>query len=90
MCRNLNLGLTTKAKACKGASWEWSSGVTFHAHGSVGKYEGMSTHTPKCTPLLLFDNPFVLNLCMWECCPFVNHDNGVVAQWIFFLGVMEK
>jgi len=34
----------------------------------------------------LFDNPFVLNLCMWECCPLVNHDNGVVAQWNVFFG----
>jgi hypothetical protein len=29
---------------------------------------------------LLFDSPVVLNLCTCECCPLVNHDNGVVAQ----------
>ncbi len=40
--------------------------------------------------LLLFDCPFVLNLCMCECCHFVNHDNGVVAQWNVFGGSMEK
>ncbi len=34
----------------------------------------------------MFDNPFVLNLCMWECCSLVNHDNGVVAQWNVFFG----
>jgi hypothetical protein len=27
--------------------------------------------------LLLFDGPFVLNFCVHECCPFVDHVNGV-------------
>jgi len=44
---NLNLGLMTKAKACKGAGQEGSLGVTSHAFGSVGECEGMNTHTPK-------------------------------------------
>jgi hypothetical protein len=46
-CRNPNLGLATKAMACKGTSQEWSLGVTFHAPGSVGKCERMNPHTPK-------------------------------------------
>jgi hypothetical protein len=41
-CRNPSFGLATKAKACEGASQEWSLGVTFHAHGSVGECEGMN------------------------------------------------
>jgi hypothetical protein len=45
-CHNPNLGLTTKAKACKGASQEQSPKATFHAPGSVGKCEGMNPHTP--------------------------------------------
>jgi hypothetical protein len=45
-------GLTTKVRACKSAGQEWSSRVTFHAPGSVGKYEGMNPHTPKCAPTL--------------------------------------
>jgi hypothetical protein len=47
MCRNPSLGLATKARACKGAGQEGSSGVTFHALGSVGECEGMNPHTPK-------------------------------------------
>jgi hypothetical protein len=46
-CHNPNLGLVTKAKAFKGASQEGSSGITFLVHGSVGKCEGMNSHTPK-------------------------------------------
>jgi hypothetical protein len=52
MCRNPNLGLTTKARACKGVSQKWSLRVTFHALGSVGECEGMNPHTPKRTPTL--------------------------------------
>jgi hypothetical protein len=51
-CRNPSFGLTTKARACKGANQEWSSGVTFHAPKNVGKCEGMNPHTPKWTPNL--------------------------------------
>ncbi len=29
-CCNLNLGLVTKARACKGVGQEWSPGITFH------------------------------------------------------------
>jgi hypothetical protein len=42
LCRNPNLGLTTKARACEGACQEWSPRVTFHAPKSVGKCEGMN------------------------------------------------
>jgi hypothetical protein len=47
ICRNLNLGLVTKARACKGASQEGSMGVTSHAPRSVGECEGMNLHIPK-------------------------------------------
>jgi hypothetical protein len=46
-CRNLSLGVATKAGACKGAGQEGSLGVTSHAPGNVGECEGMNTHTPK-------------------------------------------
>jgi hypothetical protein len=52
ICHNPNLGFTTKARACKGVGQHGSSGVTFHAHGSVGKCEGMNLHTPKWVPTL--------------------------------------
>jgi hypothetical protein len=51
-CHNPNLGLTTKAKACKGAGQEGSPGVTSHAPESVGKCEWMNPHTPKWAPTL--------------------------------------
>jgi hypothetical protein len=51
-CRNLSLGLTIKAKACKGASQKGSPGITSHAPRSVRKCEGMNFHTPKGTPTL--------------------------------------
>ncbi len=46
-CHNLNFGLATGARVCKGASEEWSLGITFHALGSLGKCEGLNPHTPK-------------------------------------------
>jgi hypothetical protein len=46
-CRNLNLGLTTKAKACKVAGQEGSLGVTSRAPMSAKECEGMNLHTPK-------------------------------------------
>jgi hypothetical protein len=52
LCHNPSLGLTTKARACKGASQEVSMGVTSHAPESVGKCEGMNLHTPKWAPTL--------------------------------------
>jgi hypothetical protein len=52
ICCNPNLGLTTKARACKGAGQEGSSGVTSYVPGSVGECEGMNTHTPKWAPIL--------------------------------------
>jgi hypothetical protein len=47
----------TKARACKGASQEWSLGVTFHGFGSVGECEGMNPQTPKWTPTLRIKIP---------------------------------
>jgi hypothetical protein len=52
VCRNPNLGLMTKARVCIGANQEWSSRITFHALKSVGKCEGMNSHTPKWVPTL--------------------------------------
>jgi hypothetical protein len=49
-CCNPSLGLTTKARACKGAGQERSSTVASHAFGSVKECEGMSPHTPKRAP----------------------------------------
>ncbi len=46
-CYNPNLGLVTKARACKGVGQEGSSRVTSHVLGSVGECEGMNPHTPK-------------------------------------------
>jgi hypothetical protein len=46
-CHNLNFGIATKARICKGAGQEWSSGVTFHAPRNVGECEGMNPNTPK-------------------------------------------
>jgi len=46
-CRNPNLGLATKARACKVVGQEGSSGVTLHAPKSVKECEGMNLHTPK-------------------------------------------
>jgi hypothetical protein len=51
-CHNPSLRLTTKARACKGASQEGSPGVTSHVPKSVGECEGMNLHTPKWTPTL--------------------------------------
>ncbi len=51
-CRNPNLGLTTKRKACKSAGQEKSLGVTFHAPKSAKECEGMNLHTPKGIPTL--------------------------------------
>jgi len=51
-CHNLSLGLATKAKACKSVGQEWSSGVTFHAPGSVRECEGMNPHTSKWALIL--------------------------------------
>jgi hypothetical protein len=32
-CRDPNIGLTTKARACKGVSWKWSPWVTLYVLG---------------------------------------------------------
>ncbi len=46
-CRNPNLGLVTKARACKAAGQEGSPGITSHVPGSEGECEGMNLQTPK-------------------------------------------
>jgi hypothetical protein len=48
-CRNLNLGLATKIRACKGEGQKGSPRVTFHVLGSARECEGMNPHTPKWT-----------------------------------------
>jgi hypothetical protein len=50
--RNPNLGLTTKARACKGVGQEWIPKVTFHAPKSVGKCEEWTSTLPKWAPTL--------------------------------------
>jgi hypothetical protein len=49
-CRNLNIRLATKARACKGEDQEGSPRITSHVPRSVGECEGMNPHTPKWTP----------------------------------------
>jgi hypothetical protein len=49
-CRNLNLGLMTKARACEGACEVWRLGVTFHVPRSVQKCEGMNLTLPSELP----------------------------------------
>jgi hypothetical protein len=46
-CRNPNLGLATKARACKGASQEGSMGITSHVPMSVGKCKKINPHILK-------------------------------------------
>jgi hypothetical protein len=46
-CRNPNLGLATKARACKCEGQKGSSRVTSHVPVSVGECEGLNLHTPK-------------------------------------------
>ncbi len=49
-CCNPNLGLATKAKACKRARQEGDPRGTSYTPKSVGKCEKMNLHTPKATP----------------------------------------
>ncbi len=51
-CRNLSLGLATKARVCKGTGQEGSPGNTSHAPRSIGECERRNPHTPKWTPTL--------------------------------------
>jgi hypothetical protein len=51
-CHNPNLGLTTKARACKNAKQERSSGGTSYTPRNVGECERMNPHTPKWAPTL--------------------------------------
>jgi hypothetical protein len=46
-CRNLNLGLATKARAYKSVGQKGSPRGTSYTPGSVGKCERMNPHTPK-------------------------------------------
>jgi hypothetical protein len=54
---NPNLGLATKARACKGASQEWNPRAAFHALGSVEGCEGLNPCTPKWAPTLGIRDP---------------------------------
>jgi hypothetical protein len=47
---NPNLGLATKARACKRAKQEGDPGGTSYTPGSVGECERMNPHTPETTP----------------------------------------
>ncbi len=51
-CRNPNLGLATKAKACKSAGQKGSLRITFHIRGMAKECEKMNPHTPKGIPTL--------------------------------------
>jgi len=51
-CHNPNLGLVTKARACKGEAQEGSPRVTSHVPRSARECEGMNLHTPKWVPTL--------------------------------------
>jgi hypothetical protein len=46
MCRNPNLELVTKARACKGAGQKWSLGVTFCVLRSVGNVKEWTPTLP--------------------------------------------
>jgi hypothetical protein len=45
-CRNPNLGIATKARACKGASQNWSSRVTFHAPEGLRVWDSVRIEPP--------------------------------------------
>jgi hypothetical protein len=49
---NPSLGLVTKARGCKVAGQERSSGVMLHAPRSAKECEGIDPRTPKRTPTL--------------------------------------
>jgi hypothetical protein len=51
-CRNPNLGLMAKARACKVVSQEGSSGIMPHVRMNARECEGTNPHTPKGTPTL--------------------------------------
>jgi hypothetical protein len=45
-CHNPSLGLSTKARACKGAGQEWSPGVTLHAPKRLRVWESGKIEAP--------------------------------------------
>jgi len=49
-CCNPNLGVATKARACKKARQEGDPGGTSYIPGNAGECEIMNLHTPKATP----------------------------------------
>ncbi len=59
-CHNPSFGFTTKARACKGASQEWSPWVTFYAPRNVGKCEGMNHTFPNELPLWELESRWTL------------------------------
>jgi len=52
ICRNPSFGFATKATGLQGCRPRESPRVTSHTLGSVGKCEGVNSHTPKATPTL--------------------------------------
>jgi hypothetical protein len=62
-CRDLNFGLTTKVRVCKGACQKGSPSVTFHAPKNVGKCEGMNPHISKWAPILGIGVPMDSQIC---------------------------
>jgi hypothetical protein len=66
-CRNPNLGLTTKARACKGEGQEGSSGVTSHALGSVEECEGMNPTLTNELPLWKLESQWTLKSSKNDC-----------------------
>jgi hypothetical protein len=48
-CHNPNLGLVTKARACKSARQEKGLGDAYYTPGSAGECGRMNPHTPKVT-----------------------------------------
>jgi len=66
-CRNPNLGLVTKARACKGASQECSLGVTFHDGKSVRECEGMNPTFPNELPLWELESRWIPKFSKGDC-----------------------
>jgi hypothetical protein len=69
-CHNPSLGLTTKAKACKGMGQEWSRRVTFHDLESVGMWENVKEWTfalPSELPLWELESRWTLEFSKSDC-----------------------
>jgi len=64
---NLNFGLTTKARACKGVGQEWSPKVTFHTCRSAGECEKMNPQILKWAPTLGVGVPMDFQILKGDC-----------------------